>query len=1100
LYGLKSMGSIFKMPSNGSTFTIVRETNLGNGAANQLLFNQTNQQFYAVIMGGPANGGALISYSSDFNSDKYIYGFNYYHEGAKPTGIPLVISNEANPHFGKVFGNTLSGFFGNGLLFSAYTQQNNQRHQIVLPYTSNFGYSSSTRFGLIMGSDGYLYGCMENGGGEVWGSNLGSVFRVNPADTSDKSIIKYFNSSNTNSYYPIYLIEGTDGFLYGISRMGGNNNRGTLFKIKKDGSEYQNIYQVGGTNSLRTVSSLIYDAATQLLIGTGTNNDYESCIFTINTNGNNLTIIKTFLSANTVTEGAELQPTLSLVGDTLFGAMLRGGNSSLGSIFKLHKNGSGFSTIKLFSTAEVGNPLGALQIDDNDFIYGTCSGSYNNTIQGSAIFKLHKSGNSFSLLKQFTNNTTDANGILPGPVVLVPCTTPNNASNIRFGRATNSSITITGFDAPASGGANGYIVKINAINYFTPPNNGSIPTANTNYTGSGEQVVFAGNNSTSFTVNGLMPNTTYWFKVFAYGCTANLYSNTNTTNNPNSIRTPPIGIGNTNLMARFDGVNDAVIADDIDEMEGQTAISFGGWVKPFSFPQENFALKSFIAKGDAVNAANTTLQAGFMKDDGSLVNVQAMLNVGGILYKLTVPVDSSMFRINTWSHYFISWQTNQPIKLYINGRLVAQTPLAVTGNIHNTSLPLRLGSSNAGANEKGFHGDMEEVQLYNGVLGECSIRQRMHILLTGNERNLVSYFQFNENNSITTFNDYVGNHHGTKQNGVQALPSDLSAGTGKSDCFLATSSTANYFFNSSDFSNGIQLLFPGMIPNGLMNISYIESAPVGGNPNPGSNMLPGYWIINNYGSNTTNLSAQMVFRFPYGTLTDTSLSNYRFYKRHSNGSGNWEILPITAVSLEPGNNSITINNIPSFSQFVLTSASTVLPMELVEFKGEIVNNRPVLQWTTANDTNMDGYIVERQTNSSTIFDSIAFIVAKNQVNIHYTYQDNSLKYPGIYTYRLKMQDKDGTISWSKTISLKIQSEIMVQLYPNPASNEIFLTIPAIEGKIAAKLIGINGQIVGSYLLNTGKHKILLQHLPKGIYQLIFSNNKQIFTPQTLIKL
>ncbi|MFY7651711.1 MAG: choice-of-anchor tandem repeat GloVer-containing protein, partial [Chitinophagaceae bacterium] len=418
-YGPRNMGTIFKIQPNGNNFTVLRETHLGNGAANQLLFNQTNQQFYAVIMGGPSNGGALISYNNYFNTDKYIYGFNYYHEGAKPSGVPLVINNAASSQYGKVFGNTLTGYLNNGLLFSAYTQQNNQQHKIVLPYTSNFGYSSSTRFGLIMGSDGYLYGCMENGGGLVWGQSDGTVFRVNPADTTDKSIVKYFNNTNTNALQPIYLLEGTDGFLYGIARMGGNNNRGTIFKMNKDGSNYQNIYHTGGTNSLLSITSIIFDAVTQQLIGTGTNTNYEECIFTISNSGNNLTTIKTFVPANANMEGNDLQPTLTLVGDTLYGSMKRGGNSSLGSIFKINKNGSGFSVIYLFTATTIGNPLGALQIDENGFVYGTCSGSYNSTSAGSGIFKIHSSGHSFSILKQFSNNATDINGIIPGSVVLV---------------------------------------------------------------------------------------------------------------------------------------------------------------------------------------------------------------------------------------------------------------------------------------------------------------------------------------------------------------------------------------------------------------------------------------------------------------------------------------------------------------------------------------------------------------------------------------------------------------------------------------------------------------------------------------------------------
>ena len=82
------------------------------------------------------------------------------------------------------------------------------------------------------------------------------------------------------------------------------------------------------------------------------------------------------------------------------------------------------------------------------------------------------------------------------------------------------------------------VVKINTINQFTPPANGTDPTANSVYSGSGEQVIYNGNGN-SVTVTGLKPNTVYWVRVYEANCEGiySLYNTSVATQNPNSQQT-----------------------------------------------------------------------------------------------------------------------------------------------------------------------------------------------------------------------------------------------------------------------------------------------------------------------------------------------------------------------------------------------------------------------------------------------------------------------------------------------------------------------------------------------------------------------------------
>ncbi len=82
------------------------------------------------------------------------------------------------------------------------------------------------------------------------------------------------------------------------------------------------------------------------------------------------------------------------------------------------------------------------------------------------------------------------------------------------------------------------IVKINTTNSFTDPVDGTDPTANSIYGGSGEQVVFNGSGS-SVNVTGLLSGTTYFFRVYEANCSGSSvkFLIITATNNPNSQAT-----------------------------------------------------------------------------------------------------------------------------------------------------------------------------------------------------------------------------------------------------------------------------------------------------------------------------------------------------------------------------------------------------------------------------------------------------------------------------------------------------------------------------------------------------------------------------------
>jgi len=128
----------------------------------------------------------------------------------------------------------------------------------------------------------------------------------------------------------------------------------------------------------------------------------------------------------------------------------------------------------------------------------------------------------------------------PNSQATISCVAPTTqASSITFSSVSDNSMAINW----TNGNGSKRVVKINTSNSFTNPANGTDPTANSVYGGSGEQVVY-NNSGNSVSVTGLSPSTTYWFRVYEYNCTGtNTVYNVNTaTNNPNSQVTTAVSV------------------------------------------------------------------------------------------------------------------------------------------------------------------------------------------------------------------------------------------------------------------------------------------------------------------------------------------------------------------------------------------------------------------------------------------------------------------------------------------------------------------------------------------------------------------------------
>jgi uncharacterized repeat protein (TIGR03803 family) len=247
---------------------------------------------------------------------------------------------------------------------------------------------------LVQGSDGNFYGTTALGGQ----NHKGTVFKID--STGNLTTLHSFSGFPSDGADPIAgLIQGSDGNFYGTTALGGFFGQGTLFRITP----------AGAVTVLHSFSGLLGDGSVPMggLVQANDGSLYgTTALGGLHSKG---TVFRTALGivvtlhsfSGSPGEGAN--PTAKLVRGSdgnFYGTTLRGGAQNLGTAFKISALGS-FTVLHSFSgfPGEGADPLaGLVQGSDGDF-YGTTAlggGHYLGT-----VFKITSAG-SLTTLHSFS--------------------------------------------------------------------------------------------------------------------------------------------------------------------------------------------------------------------------------------------------------------------------------------------------------------------------------------------------------------------------------------------------------------------------------------------------------------------------------------------------------------------------------------------------------------------------------------------------------------------------------------------------------------------------------------------------------------------------
>lgn len=253
--------------------------------------------------------------------------------------------------------------------FAAFTSRNTK----LGPINTNGAYPESA---LVEGSDGFLYGVTRNGGP----NGTGVVFKISPDGTGFQvlhafsAITSAENSSfleNADGASPLDgVIEGADGYFYGVTYEGGANGRGTIYRLKFDGSGFQTLHVFSATTTVEGIA--------------------------VNVDG-------TFPAAG-LTDGGD---------GTFYGTAASGGPDGLGTLFAISPDGSTFNVLHDFVATGGSRPGGALLLGDDGRLYGTTTAGGTDSAGAlrnfGTIFAIARDGTGHTKLHDFDNE----NGVGP---------------------------------------------------------------------------------------------------------------------------------------------------------------------------------------------------------------------------------------------------------------------------------------------------------------------------------------------------------------------------------------------------------------------------------------------------------------------------------------------------------------------------------------------------------------------------------------------------------------------------------------------------------------------------------------------------------------
>ncbi|MBN2682911.1 MAG: T9SS type A sorting domain-containing protein [Bacteroidales bacterium] len=233
--------------------------------------------------------------------------------------------------------------------------------------------------------------------------------------------------------------------------------------------------------------------------------------------------------------------------------------------------------------------------------------------------------------------------------------------------------------------------------------------------------------------------------------------------------------------------------------------------------------------------------------------------------------------------------------------------------------------------------------------------------------------------------------------------------------------------------------------------------------------------------------------------------NYNLKEDETNLAGYWMLDEISGQTIFDNSNS-EFNGEISSSMSIDTARrvqsdapiySMPLPISLISFDVEFINNVVVLEWATASETNNDYFTLYRSNNAKDWI-PVAYIKgmgnSTNQIN--YSYFDEE-EFNKVVYYKLRQTDFDGRFEEFEIKSVRKEiSNLDFSIYPNPCNDNAIITLDFEDSnneEILIEIFDMSGKrlfVSGNTLFNDGNFTINTTDFSPGKYIIILYKNSQ----------
>ena len=173
---------------------------------------------------------------------------------------------------------------------------------------------------------------------------------------------------------------------------------------------------------------------------------------------------------------------------------------------------------------------------------------------------------------------------------------------------------------------------------------------------------------------------------------------------------------------------------------------------------------------------------------------------------------------------------------------------------------------------------------------------------------------------------------------------------------------------------------------------------------------------------------------------------------------------------------------------VVAPSGSVLPVTLTNFEAFADKCNAKIKWSTSNETNLKKYEVEVSKNGLSFEKAGTLNPSVANTGI---YEFNTNQGTGKAYYRLKIIDKDGSVTYSKIVTVNANcTDKIVKLFPNPVKLDQLLNVnlTGYDASVKADLYSATGQLVKSYILRNGANNLSVENLAQGFYTLRVMEN------------